>query len=61
MLRYRLLPLVLISSVASCALAQETGLTNTTFLPNANGDAPAEWKFVDFGAGGKPVYAPRGA
>ncbi len=62
MLRYRLLPLGIIISIAftACVLAQESGLTNTTFLPDAAGTGPADWKFVDFGTGGKPAYEPRG-
>ena len=62
MLRYRLLPLGIIISIAftACVLAQESGLTNTTFLPDAAGAGPADWRFVDFGTGGKPAYEPRG-
>ncbi|MBD3291939.1 MAG: DUF4962 domain-containing protein, partial [Armatimonadia bacterium] len=54
-----LLLTALAASMCAGVFAQEM-LTNTTLLPNEDGDAPANWSFLDFNTGGQPVYDPDG-
>lgn len=43
-----------------CSAFADEMLTNTTFMPDDAGDAPAGWSFADFQTGAQSVYEPDG-
>ncbi|MGC9316474.1 MAG: DUF4962 domain-containing protein [Armatimonadota bacterium] len=52
--------LVLLSALVCIGADAQEMVTNPTLAPNEAGDAPAGWRFADFGTGGAAVYAPDG-